>query len=938
MQIGYGFKPFWFWNGDMSDAEIIRQIEEMHSQGVDGFFIHPRQGLGVSYLSEEWFAKVGVAVDAAKRLGMEVWLYDEYTYPSGAAGGRIMIEHPELMARNLKILTEDITGGKRVSFDYEWGKVLDVTAVPMVCGELNWDERVKLDEYVGAIYPGMAYQDSGLTSYNKKRFFSEGCKWNLTWDAPAGDWRIYFSLEVEMRSFKYFDTFIDPVNPEAVRLFIEYTHELYRKHFGHEFGKTIKGIFADETTPWGYEGQLPWSPIMPNLYKQAVGRDICPLLPVLVDDMGGDTSVIRRDFFKIITDAFIENFDGQICRWCEKHGLISTGEKPILTVGQLKYSHIPGVDAGHHKAGDLLPIGGADRPWFRAMPKIAASAAHFYHDDRSMVEAFHSLGWDVTMQDLKYSIDVFSVCGLNVIVPHAYFYSTDGMRKHDAPPSCFFQLPQWKYTGALSQHMLDTWRHLQGRRLVDVLLLDNSTSFYTMGRKDLAEKNEYRQAFADLHEALLLNQHDFYVIDPEMLVESEIADKKIIVNDEAFKVLIIGPGKCFDEDILAYAQRFEKSGGAVVRAGLDVAEVVKQVRQAVAPVYEFASDKILSCVYEIDGELRIFALNVDGAAVDVSLKIQGVEKNVLFDAFESKFIRFTDDTISIYREDVSADAQYTPLRVDEAWEMVAALDNVLGLREWTLALPDGQKGIVGYKPLINQFVDAGFRLTPKYTQGFGTQPKMFFPAMDVEYTAVFTADVAGEFWLATENDCILGDFDVWVNGNRLGADAFSRAQHGGIGLNRAAIGQFLKIGDNTVKVCVRATESWHGIVDVIYIMGDFGVKGNKLIEMPKTGVPFKYIESGLPFYAGDVVYKTTVDINHNVGVELNLPDNMGLAAHLAINGHDLGSKCYSPYRWQAPAEILKQGANEVVMTVSTGLSPFYEGEYVDPVTHEIIKI
>jgi hypothetical protein len=118
---------------------------------------------------------------------------------------------------------------------------------------------VELAPYIGSVYPGLAYQDSGLTSYNKKRFFSEGQKWRLLWNAPGGEWRVFTSVEVEMRNFKYFDTFIDPVNPEAVRLFIESTHEKYKAHFADDFGGVIKGIFADETTPWGYEGQLPWS-------------------------------------------------------------------------------------------------------------------------------------------------------------------------------------------------------------------------------------------------------------------------------------------------------------------------------------------------------------------------------------------------------------------------------------------------------------------------------------------------------------------------------------------------------------------------------------------------------------------------------------------------------------------------------------------------------
>ncbi|MBW7459860.1 glycoside hydrolase, partial [Paenibacillus sepulcri] len=86
--------PFWFWNGEMADDQIKRQIGEMADKGVGGFFICPRQGLEVPYLSEQWFQKVRLAVEYAASLGLQAWLYDEYPYPSGIAGGEVTLLHP----------------------------------------------------------------------------------------------------------------------------------------------------------------------------------------------------------------------------------------------------------------------------------------------------------------------------------------------------------------------------------------------------------------------------------------------------------------------------------------------------------------------------------------------------------------------------------------------------------------------------------------------------------------------------------------------------------------------------------------------------------------------------------------------------------------------------------------------------------------------------
>jgi len=39
----------------------------------------------VPYLSEAYFDCYRLAVEEAKRLGLHVWLYDEYNWPSGTA-------------------------------------------------------------------------------------------------------------------------------------------------------------------------------------------------------------------------------------------------------------------------------------------------------------------------------------------------------------------------------------------------------------------------------------------------------------------------------------------------------------------------------------------------------------------------------------------------------------------------------------------------------------------------------------------------------------------------------------------------------------------------------------------------------------------------------------------------------------------------------------
>ncbi len=96
-----GFYPFWFWNDRLAADEIRWQVGQMAAQGLRGFFIHPRQGMGQPYLSDAFFDMVAAALDAAERHGLLVHLYDEYPYPSGVAGGEVTEGNPHFQATAL---------------------------------------------------------------------------------------------------------------------------------------------------------------------------------------------------------------------------------------------------------------------------------------------------------------------------------------------------------------------------------------------------------------------------------------------------------------------------------------------------------------------------------------------------------------------------------------------------------------------------------------------------------------------------------------------------------------------------------------------------------------------------------------------------------------------------------------------------------------------
>ena len=91
----YSSAPLWVWNDMLTEEQIVSTMHDLAGQKVKQVFVHPRPGLMTPYLSDDWFRLWKVALKEAERLDMNVWIYDENSYPSGFAGGLVPEAMPE---------------------------------------------------------------------------------------------------------------------------------------------------------------------------------------------------------------------------------------------------------------------------------------------------------------------------------------------------------------------------------------------------------------------------------------------------------------------------------------------------------------------------------------------------------------------------------------------------------------------------------------------------------------------------------------------------------------------------------------------------------------------------------------------------------------------------------------------------------------------------
>ncbi|HEY6951411.1 MAG TPA: hypothetical protein VI758_03325, partial [Bacteroidota bacterium] len=216
-----GILPFWFWNGAMDEKEMEWQLREYKSKGIPGVFIHGRFGLTVPYLSEAWFKKVKFAVEKAKEIGIDLWVYDEMNWPSGTAERKVPKQFPELSQRYLELVALNVDG-------------------PLFTFLEATDNR-----YVntGDSYPIAAFActeeeyHNGITNpidLTQNLSFERV----IPWEAPPGKWRLLYFLE------KRVPYYIDALNPESTDRFIDFTHERYKQAVGKEFGITVPGFYT----------------------------------------------------------------------------------------------------------------------------------------------------------------------------------------------------------------------------------------------------------------------------------------------------------------------------------------------------------------------------------------------------------------------------------------------------------------------------------------------------------------------------------------------------------------------------------------------------------------------------------------------------------------------------------------------------------------------
>jgi len=589
-----GMAPFWFLNEKLDADELRWQVQQMHEKGMSGYVMHARYGLEVPYLSEEWFKKIGVVLEESEKLGMNAIIYDEYDWPSGMSGTRVLDDHPEYAMTYLDISWIRCEDRSRIEEEIEPGEVIAVYGAKyrgLPSEQIDFHFNVgDLIDLSGSVQDGklciedadgvdivFIFVEKEIDVYHPKTAFPQPEQKDCPFHQPH-EWDWYFP----------YGKYVDLLNPEAVDYFIETTHEEYRRRFEKHFGKTIKMLFTDE--PGFYTimrekySAVQWSRILPQVFKKKYGYSLIENLPALVADIGDITDRVRHDYWAMVTEMFEINFVKKCADWCEKYNIELIGHfrlcNPFLiwqmnhqgnVIPEMKRMHIPGIDMLDNVEGDLNLRWGTDENVWQVPNKIVSSVAHQYGKPLVMSESFALGGWKYTLRNMKILADWQHYMGINFVVPHAFHYSITGQRKRECPPSQFYQNPMWDNYRIFSDYLRRIELMLiNAAHVADIALLfpmESLWSEYPTGTTDRFPWN-LSDDFAFITDKLLRWNLDYDVLGQDELELCTIEEGALKIQNENYRFLLIPPMTNIREETAQKIIDFLDNGGKVLFLGL----------------------------------------------------------------------------------------------------------------------------------------------------------------------------------------------------------------------------------------------------------------------------------------------------------------------------------------------------------------------------------
>ena len=496
------------------------------------------------------FAILKTVYDYAASKGMTLWIYDEYQWPSGKAYGLVLdaqkgrewestgIEH---------IVLTGVGGTASYTLGDTHGTDLEIGIMQAVLTDSNGTVNLNVS-------------DNGSVS-----------------SSALGDW----TLEVYVLRYTYegeedrtnFDTLrdVDLLNPDAVKYFIEITHEQYKKYLGESF-KNITAFFTDEPQLGnrGMTGYVVWTKGFAERFYETYGYHIN--IPSLFAGSTEYDRMVRMNYYQLVATMFKESYIDQISQWCEANGVASSGH---LLFEENMNDHIETYGGNFMQVVGGMTIPGVDVLWVDPDHLLSQSYIGDYMGLRYVASAAKNAGKKDVMIEynpnavgvLDYIDDILgtSIGGLSItrllgtniynVINPTRDYSTIEINKLNT------------YIGRLNTILDET---VECGELAVFYPIATVQAYHNADDVHSSEHGkdtiaiELNTNYQTLCLTLLQNQYLFTVLDDESIRTAKINDEgRLVVGSGCYSTVILPYTEYISVEALEKLAAFEDAGGSV---------------------------------------------------------------------------------------------------------------------------------------------------------------------------------------------------------------------------------------------------------------------------------------------------------------------------------------------------------------------------------------
>ncbi|MBN1806467.1 MAG: hypothetical protein JW837_14555 [Sedimentisphaerales bacterium] len=944
----YSSAPLWVWNDMLTEDQIVSTMHDLAGQNVKQVFVHPRPGLMTPYLSNDWFRLWKVALRQARRLDMNVWIYDENSYPSGFAGGLVPEVMPE--SRGLGLHFSEVKGPPEMD--------KSILAVYRLTGDGFEKVTEKIKE--NRPLPDGQYLVGSIRS------------------APSGGWF----------GGKYY---VDLLAPGVTEKFIAVTHDAYRRELGENFGKRIPGVFTDEPhlTP---AGGIHWSRRLPRDFRKRWGYDLMDSLPSLVRPVG-DYKKVRHNFYQLLLELFIERWAKPCYDYCDRHDLEFTGHYwehgwPGAGHGgdnmaMYAWHHRPAIDTlmnqysedTHAQFGNVRSV------------KELSSVANQLGRTRTLCEAYGAGGWDLRFEDMKRIGDWLYVLGVNTLDEHLSYITIRGARKRDHPQSFSYHEPWWRAYNVMASYFTRLSAALShGRQINTILLIEPTTTAWMYqpdsGHRESLEKigNEFQKMVTEMSKA----QIEYDIGCENIIARNGLVEKDSFrVGERKYEIVVIPPlTENLNSKTTKLLETYVENGGVVLCCGSppdrvdgmlsdraklasrnsswkqiepdDAVTILKEQSKDGFAAYRDDDDRGILFHHRrrlIDGEI-LFLVNtsIDSSSTgSIESSMKGLEQwNIETGIAEpypfvttpmgikAKFKLPPCGSLLLFLSNrhirpgtpdlprISVVEPAEPLNINRVDWNVLTVDYVD-----ITAGGQTKENVYVYQANRFAFQKNGMEQNPwdsavQFRDELIT--KKFPPDSGFEATYRFNIEqsLPDPLYIVIERPDL---YTITCNGEEVSA------KRGSWWLDKAFlkidITSAARVGRNAVTIKASPMTVYHEL-ESAYILGNFALEA---VESGFNIVPARSLkigrwnQQGCPFYAAGVSYKQSCRISRPLGrYFVSLPDWYGSLAEVIVNGRTAGYVCHRPWECDV-TRFVTAGVNnievEVIGTLKNTLGPHH---------------